>query len=250
MLPEENNRPAPAMGEICKDFAIIHANAESALNLLRGLDEKLKKEIAANPPAPGDGDRYYQFYALRMNCLDCTAALLRGFDSEFGQDILRRAEEAIAEEFESERATQEANEAHYESEKAIAAEADEAWTLIGNSLVEIGQALEGDVILLSYAVKNKDAIEIDELSEYLDALKSKAKKNQARLIAQHRKDLILERSLRKIKLLVLPLLRMANDTGFQDDDGDDNEDKDTLIESAIEILKQELKAIREGSIPY
>lgn len=209
--------------EIYKDFAIIHADAESALNLLRGLDEKLKKAIAANPPAPGDGDRYYQLYALRMNALDCTAALLRGFDSEFGQDILRRAEVAIAAE-------------ETEEEEAIALDEQEIHRL----LLTLGGLLGGYV-----ANTTADfSVGLDQKLRYLIGLAKEAKERKKA------RDNQLGTYLRKIQTTAINLLSMYFDADELDADGDFNEERDTLIAAAKDVILSALKEINNAQLPY
>lgn len=336
MIEAENNRPSSGMEEIYKDFAIIHANSERAMNLLRGLDEKLKKAIAVHSPTPQDGDRWHQFYALRMNCVDCTMALLRQFDSGFGQDILievevsnlleEEKEEAIAEEggypippewieiakannaadiayamaesveFDAEegeaiapypsapawtnalikeikkieqylgyrpedigdpvedyelnsplrRLTRISRFAHsdylkrLEREKAI--EAEEITPTLIKLLLELSQALGERSIPEDHRIRESDGLQLS-----IAKLVSKAQQNNLR---QKRKDRLLSHAVAKIQNLVLPLLNIAIDADSEDEDGNWNEDKDTLMESAADILEHALREIGEADIPY
>ena len=239
MLPDENNRPSPDMEEIYKDFAIIHADSERALSLLRGLDEKLKRAIEVNPPAPGDGDRWHQFYGLRMNCLDSTLALLRQFDSELGQDILRGAEVAIAEEFEAEVDIQEANEANYEKEKAIALdELDEQE--IRRLILKLGGYLGGHVP----DTTANFSVGLDKSLRYLIDL---AEKKKAR--KKHR-DNQLATYLRKIQTPGISLLSLYFAAEEIDEDGNFNEDRDTLVAAAKDVILSALREINNAQLPY
>ncbi|MCT7962337.1 hypothetical protein NG791_16835 [Laspinema sp. D1] len=255
----DENRPSPEMEEVYKDFAVIHADAERALNLLRGLDEKLKKAIAATTPERGNGDRWYQFYGLRMNCLDCTAALLKQFDSEFAQDILRAAEVAIAEEcgypippewIEEAKANKAADIAHAMAEAAgVDAEAEEG----EEAIAEISPALIKLLLELSKALGKSDIPDGHKIREPKGLEYSLAKlmeTAQTNNLIQKRKDRQLNHAVTKIQNLVLPLLNIAIATDSEDEDGNWNEDKDTLTESAAEILERALREIREADIPY
>jgi hypothetical protein len=215
------------MEEVYKDFSVIHADAERTLNLLRGLDEKLKKAIAATTPERGNGDRWYQFYGLRMNCLDCTAALLKQFDSEFAQDILRRAEVAITDEDEGD-------------EVAIA---------------QITPNLIKSLLVLSQALgTNNNAIPEGHRLGYPGGLEVSLKKlaalAQTEKLIRKKKDQKLERILRKIRFLVLPLISMSASADYETEDGDENADKNTLAEAAETILEDCLKELREAYIPF
>ena len=266
MLPEENNRPSPAMDEIYKDFAIIHADSERALSLLRGLDEKLKRAIATTTPKEGNGDRWYQFYGLRMNCLDCTAALLRGFDSDFAQSILLAADVAIADELEAEESIQEANEVAYEKEKAIADEAEGDEVAIADEDEE-AIADEDEVAI---ADEDEEEETEEERIECLLVILAKAlgvQTNQATIsqegivdslidlvrVAQ-RKDareqywrLQQDKTIRKIQYLAIPLLEMYFDADFPSaDDSELAENREVLLRSAQEILEISFKNLRDG----
>ncbi|MCT7965174.1 hypothetical protein NG799_02350 [Laspinema sp. D1] len=299
---------APFEG-IYKDFSIIHADAEKALSLLRGLDEKLKNAIAVNPPEPGDGDRFYQFYGLRMNCLNLISALLKQFDSGFGQDILIEAEVAILMEEEKE------EEANHQKEKAIAeevgypippewienaksdeaeegeeaiaeeggypiptewienaksakaadiayamaesveAEEDEEDGAIGEETTEeiykiVEQMADQVIVDLAKALGVEHEISKVTREGFYDSLVQLVKIAKSNQLKQKYKDIAFNRGFEKIYSLVLPLMKMSFEAEFQDEDGNISQDKDTLIESAVEILEMAIKQIREASIPF
>lgn len=65
-----------------------------------------------------------------------------------------------------------------------------------------------------------------------------------RRLAILRRKRFLDRAHDKMQLIVIPLLRMALEKDSIDEDGNSNEDKDTLIQAGIEILDQALRLTR------
>lgn len=203
------------LDEICKDFAIVYADAERALNLLGDIEDKLKKIT--------DTDSFFELDALRIGCKDLTWALLQELDSPFAQDILRRADKAIVREFE-------------EEEEAIAITEEKSPPVpseISRLLFELSRALGEKGIPAGHQLQQPKGLE-----KCLERILAIAQENR---LKQERKDRILKESFRKIRLLALPLMRMALMTDSIDEDGNSNEDKDTLVEAGIEVLEQALR---------
>lgn len=213
------------LDDICKDFAIVYADAERALALTKGLNEKFRQALTTIPYRPGDADEYECFHQLRGDCIAAIDSLLDKFDSPFARSVLGRADKAIVKEWEEEKA----------NEQKLPTPTQE-------ELIEMVDAhIKETVEELAKALAVEEKVSRENCFLIIRELKGIA---QYQKLEKERRNRFLNQAFRKMQLIVIPLLQMALATNSIDEDGNENEDKETLIQAALEILTESLKLTR------